>query len=343
MTTFKQFILEGNNIVKPWESQELDAKEAIKLMNSKARSGLLAIANGGLLFRGFGKSPGKSNSIVKMDSSTGERTSRDTDNLYQLMMNESSKMKDYPSRSKSFICITDYEEAINYGRLYVMVPFDGTKVAVSNKSDLFAQNIKTPLYNGTVQDISLDFSLFLSAAVGNNVKTFNDAALLNTALSKFSPEELLLMYDACNFDQAVKFKNPDHQKKYKLFAASAGKSKMASNVKLMNQLKELSTIAKKTGALDITGAADELYKLMKKCNPSSRFAAIASTICTPENLRLSLNNFGSPLPQGVECWFSGPCFAIPALLFSKMLMQIQKEKIVKLHPRVESFLEDYED
>lgn len=344
MITFKEYLSEAQtNIVKPWKSEELKAADAIKLMNSKARGGLLAVANGGLLFRGFKKPPGSKNIITKMDASTGERTSRDTDNLYQLMMATSDSMQEYPSRGKSLICSTSYGEAENYGWVYVLVPFDETEVAVSSKHDIFAQQVSTPIYKGDLQDISADYSHFFSSVIGTDTKVFNDAALLNKSLSKFSAEELVLMFDIQNYGKDIEFVSPENKQKYDYLARVPEKFKLGANEVAMAKIKELANVMKNPKTFKAVDASAGLYNLLKKSNSSSRFTAIASTICTPKNLKLSLKTFGENLPENKECWFSGPCFAIPAYLFAEMLKQINDKNIVKLHSTAKSFLKDYED
>jgi hypothetical protein len=77
--------------------------------------------------------------IRVVDSSTGIRTSKDTNNFYQLMMDSSTALKDYPSRSNSLICSTSYNTADNYvrhnGKTYAVFPFDGTDIVESDQDD----------------------------------------------------------------------------------------------------------------------------------------------------------------------------------------------------------------
>lgn len=136
MLTFKEFIAEG--IVKKWEVVSVDVQKANALLNAHCKSGFESIANGSVLWRG----DANRGEYVAIDSSTGVRTSKDTNNLYQMMMDASTNLKHVPSRSKSLICSNDFKIADKYGsKLYAVFPEDGTKIAVSRVEDFIDQNI----------------------------------------------------------------------------------------------------------------------------------------------------------------------------------------------------------
>src|SRR4051812_3088795 len=126
MITFKDFLTE--QMLKPWTIDKLKVDQAIELLNIHCKNGLTAIENGCLLYRG----EKKKNSIPfqMIDASRGERTSKDTNNIYQLMMDNSTALANYPKRSKSLICSTSYSEARDYGIARVIIPFDDVEIAV---------------------------------------------------------------------------------------------------------------------------------------------------------------------------------------------------------------------
>ena len=165
MITFKDFLAE-KIIVAPKVS-ELDIANAIKLLNKHCKNGLAAITNGGVIFRGS-----KSYANVKfgvVDSTSSFRTSRDTNNVYQIMMDSSSALVDYPRRSNSLVCSTDLDDASSYGSPMVVIPFDGTKIAISKNFDFLHVKPKNSLigiYSGLegldnistfIRDVMIEF------------------------------------------------------------------------------------------------------------------------------------------------------------------------------------------
>lgn len=132
---FKDFLTE-KAIVK-WETDNIDVQKAVDLLNTHCKKGLMAVTNGGLLYRGM---RGEKSEALVIDSSTGERTSKDTNNLYQLMMDNSSSLNGYAKRSKSLICSTSLSEAESYGAAMVIIPFDDTEIVCSDNDDFFSSN-----------------------------------------------------------------------------------------------------------------------------------------------------------------------------------------------------------
>lgn len=137
MQTFKQYLDEAKkppkNAIKPWKTDEQTVKKAIALLNSRFRTGLKAIEAGGLLFRGDDRMSGD---FVIVDPSTGLRTSRDSNNGYQVLMNATPAMRGYPSRMRSLIGTSNALTAYGYsGNVYVIVPVDGAKIVVSDAED----------------------------------------------------------------------------------------------------------------------------------------------------------------------------------------------------------------
>jgi len=71
------------------------------------------------------------------DSTKRIRKSRNTDNYYTIIMDNSSDWKEYPKRSRSFICTSDSDRSTSYGTRYLVFPIDGTKIAVCPQSDIW--------------------------------------------------------------------------------------------------------------------------------------------------------------------------------------------------------------
>lgn len=141
MITFKQFLSE--KVISKAEMEKLQVEKAIELLNKHCKNGLKAIENGDVLYRG---EKGVRGDFILVDSKSMVRTSRDTNNLYQLMMDNSTALNEYPKRENSIICTTDFGEATAYhSNVRVLFPFDGTNVVTTGVDDLLARKIKTPL------------------------------------------------------------------------------------------------------------------------------------------------------------------------------------------------------
>jgi hypothetical protein len=126
-------------VVKAWrkrtllnKSEHFNEKDIVSATDAllKHCPGFLsALKNGGIIYRGSSKSSRDLSSprapkLSYIDSSTGIRTSKDTDNVYQLMMAISRPLNKagIPDRSKSLICSTSLTSASSYGAVSVVVP-----------------------------------------------------------------------------------------------------------------------------------------------------------------------------------------------------------------------------
>jgi len=79
-----------------------------------------------------------------VDPSMGVRKSQNTTNHYTELMDNSPYYEGWPKRGKSLICSTSKYRAIEYGRLYAVLPFNKTKIAVASKSDIWFTDIYFP-------------------------------------------------------------------------------------------------------------------------------------------------------------------------------------------------------
>jgi uncharacterized protein YlzI (FlbEa/FlbD family) len=104
------------------------------------------------LYRGSRKGYGIGVKII--DVSVGTRKSENTTNHYTILMDNSKYYKDWPKRSKSLICSTLKSKAGMYGQVFCIIPFNGTKIAITEdediwltRVDLYDLNWKGNLYN----------------------------------------------------------------------------------------------------------------------------------------------------------------------------------------------------
>lgn len=191
MITFKEFLAE--KVLTKWESENLTAKKAFDLLNTSHKDGLRAISNGGLLFRGDEKG---SHVLRTIDPSTGARTSKDSNNLYQLGMERSSALQGYPSRSHSLIASTSWKAAQLYGAVYIVVPADGTTVAVHKGRDLLDLKYKGG-YFASLRDFGYSGEA-LAEQLGLNPKSgkYTDAKELNDAFAKPDPKDFTFQLES---------------------------------------------------------------------------------------------------------------------------------------------------
>jgi hypothetical protein len=331
MVTFKQYLEENEeeptNIIKPWsiEKRGANINVAMSLLDKHAKNGWLkAIQNGGVIYRGFGDKFKKSNFLI-IDSSTGERTSKDSNNLYQLMLSTSTEMKEYADRSKSFICSTKVETAGHYGYpAYVMVPFDDTILTVSEVSDFFKQIIVSPIFTGKVNQMN-EISAFLTS-VGvkkSNNNKFMNAAEIDNQLEKLPPEKLMFLWDVFITQKSLKFTNEKFQKIY-------DKIELIDFLvlpKKTERIKEIKMLESEINAGRFTISSESLKRVYElfKSEKNKRFTALASEIMTPESTKLSLVKYGDPLKKNVECWFSGKSIIISLSLFKKILLKLEEQ------------------
>lgn len=324
MITFKQYLSEDvltEAMIKKWFTKGVDVDTAMSVLNTYAKDGLKAIKNGGLVYRGFSHKPDGNGAFVAMDSSTGKRTSRDTDNLYQLMLGASSALSEYADRSNSFICSTFRSTAASYGNAFVMVPLDGTNIVMSKHSDYFNQSFSSPIYDGS-PDGMYDLSQFIMSAGVKRSKNgdFTDAKEIDVALSKLSPEALLLRWDIFVSIANLRFKVQKYMDMYSDLEIDSHKF-TEKEQKIIDAL-EQELVAGRFSM--ITKDLREVYELFKT-NKNKRFTALATAIMTPTSAGLTLVRYGEPLKRNVECWFSGKCIAISYPVFAQILARLEEQ------------------
>lgn len=81
---------------------------------------------------------GNTNPYLFINSTQSKpRTSMSGRNYGTLIMDNSSRWKKYPSRSKGIICSTDLDYVGAFGNPYIVVPFDGTKLGICPAEDVW--------------------------------------------------------------------------------------------------------------------------------------------------------------------------------------------------------------
>lgn len=340
MITFKEFLAEAAkkkdklpaNVVSKWDKEDLSIEKMIEMVNANCRESLRAIQQpSGLLFRGFNTLPGPKGQPVFLDSSSAFRTSRDSNNIYQLLMDRSPEMqqKGIPSRSKSFICITDRANAAIHGGddgVYVMLPYNGTTVAYTASDDIFNSSISIPQF-----DIREEGPEDVGGTLGRRLRSmgikpdfgsmrYKDADYINREIAKIAPEVVaVFIFGQQDFYDIFKdnvFDNSD--------VTYATKQKITGAFNLAHKEPYRALIAQtlKKYESSIRPAFKKKIEIVRQ-NHDAFFDYIASLMKTSQ-FEIKTTVAGQKIPYEVECWFSGKCIAIPAPLFRKMLLKMRE-------------------
>lgn len=303
--TFKQYLEE--KVVTPWKADTLEVEKAIQLLNKHCKSGISAIQNNFLLYRGFSKTA--LGPVALIDSSNSERTSNDYSNLYQLMMDSSEELIDYPSRSNSLICTAELRDARYYttsrNSAYVVFPFDGTTITGSGERDFTQRYIRPSVIQGTtISDFDSFMGDFLSK-LGIKSKKYLKADIprINAKIKSLDPYLVLSIFvREVILDADEIFK---HIRDYEdRFNKSAEKT-------------------------ELTPKGTKLLKIFQSEFP---FEDLSTEIFIPKILGLKKAVFGTSKLEG-EIWFSGQAIVIREDLFSEILASMVEKNIIKKNPR----------
>lgn len=201
MITFKEYLQEQT--IKKWDVKQTSLDEIIKLLNAQYTDGLKAISNGSVLYRGWGGGAKEGAGYKVINTTSAYRLSRDTNNLYQLCMDNSSALADYPKRSNSLICCTRSQVAKQYGNINAIIPANGTKVAACKTPDIFETLIRCSIYSNdaNVDEFSNDFAEVLNREfIDNESGVYNNIDVLNKALAKAKPSRIAGALDEYGFN-----------------------------------------------------------------------------------------------------------------------------------------------
>ena len=363
MVSFKQFLNERllEAVVRKWSLEHKSVEEAISLLNTHCKQGLLAIKNGGMLWRGFGSSKIDNKDFQFIDTSNSLRTSRDYENAYMLLMNASKHLQDYPSRSNSLICSTSWNVASGYsnGDAVAVIPFDGAKIAYADGSSDFneisgVKQFKKIGLESTIVEIEMDhfFKMLTSSAIstktknGNTLKEFTDHKIIDAAMTKFSPEELTILWNIAIFYSSENLKinaskvNNQQAEDYEDLLRSLdeipsdaiqnGKWRNNAQQKVFNAIRD--AVLKRH--ITFTNELKNFYGIMRAAPTDQRFTYLASELVKPETLKLKLVDYGSLLPNNVECWVSGKAILISHRMFGRIICELYYRDPSSVHQRI---------
>ena len=363
--TFKDFLLEQQNVIKKWDVTPLSNNQAVDYLLKNSKSSFIkALKNGGLLFRGFKEPPAGEGMCAVIDPSTGKRTSKDTDNLYQLMMDESESLADYPSRSKSLICATRPNPATMYGEVYAVIPKNDSKICyildqdildISLTDEIWKYSKVGPLSYANISAIKQrSITRFLSG-FNNGREKFKDAKMLNERMSKFTDDELCAIFLSTTEDILEYFKSrfetfdpefyKDFYKKIEYIYSSGQMGRIGSSIENFNNaakfsldfediqkheqlIRDLGKFIARIENSKAGGAVVAFRNLLRGLPSDKRFTSISTMLMTPGSLGLILGKFGDKLERNSECWTDSECLVIPIETFSLILNESRELDLV---------------
>ena len=362
MTSFKQFVNQTalfEGIVSKWDIREKSVDQAIRILNKNCKQGLLAIKNGGLLWRGFGIDRENAKDFELIDTTNSLRTSRDYDNAYMLLMDASKHMKHFPSRSNSLICTTSIDTAREYNKTSMgataVIPFDGTKIAHTNGNSDFNQVVSS---SELLDEIGISsflvtielrnfFKLIASPTeikLGPNNKTleFTDHTALDRAMSKYNPLQLTLLWGIGIGAYRDSIRIPDNIALGKVKSAELAisnyfhlpRNALENGVwknKIYKQSFDNMEKALNSKLAKLQRELVNFYKLIKAAPADERFTYLASKTIKPHQLNLRLVVFGTRVPFDTECWVAGKAMLVSEKMMIKILAQLYKEDRNSVH------------
>lgn len=375
MISFKQFLTKDTlteGVVKSWTVSDTDVKSAIDMLNKYCKHGLLAIKNDGLLYRGFGSTgpASKNTNFQIIDTTNSERTSRDYDNAYMLLMSASKHMEEIPSRTNSLICSSSWLSAYDYSGKHmpkIVVPFDGTTVAYVNGSDFneVEENgsaLTSIGLTSRLTDVSLYefFNMMLpptkTTTQTGSTKHFTSHVAIDAAMAKYSPLELAIFW-WMSIQQnpngiTVAFKvvksNPvEADRLADLIDSLSGISPTSLikhgewTTKPNKQIFDAIIQGINEKLIVLSSKTLKFYNIMKQAPADKRFTYIAEMVARPKKLGIKTVDFGNKLPWNVECWVSGKAVLISHEMMKAIVNTLHEQDPKSVHKNVYATLNGY--
>jgi hypothetical protein len=203
-------------------------------------------------FRGTGLAGNKFPDATFVDTKNSNRLSRDTHNLYQLVIDASGHFKGLPSRTNSLIMTSSMQDAKTMysgssSMLYQVFPYDGTVIAQADGQDFIYKAFEIRLLTVTLTLEQLDSKLMdvfkllgiehqvhrLEKQYSTLANKFNNVDLLDAEFAKISLAKLVeaftLVFDLPfkNQDDLTELFSKDEERRFSNLAV-----KLAENVKI---------------------------------------------------------------------------------------------------------------
>lgn len=144
------------------------------------------------------------------DHSNYVRKSAYIQNYYTEIIDNSPEWKEYPKRSKSFICTTSYSTSQNYGSsTYIVLPFDNPTIGICPFDDLWDSFDLSAFDFDSLEEFNAGLENIMSLIMGNTADTYNNILKLCSIIDKKQYEESILKDDKF-FDYLSKSGNSLH-------------------------------------------------------------------------------------------------------------------------------------
>jgi hypothetical protein len=318
--TFKQYLEEASNVQQKWAQKPLTTKAAVAMIEKHCSDSLAAFLKGDGIFRGFGGSA--KGDAMYIDSSGSFRTSKDSNNLYQLAHDASTHSMHIPSRSNSLICTTDHGTADSYakGHAYAIFPYNGTPVGISDDADFFGQSVNSVLLgsHSSVTEVT-DYLTDIMTAFGLKKTKYDDIDVLDAKLAEIDTQRFA-------FFAAIKASPIDYMEPSDIIVGVTDKGKNtlrgAIDLGRYNNIQYRSTDGDKKRAeiFALVKSGDYAYtkkfatilKIAGALNSKKRFTEMSALLFTKSSPGGKVAMPGSPAlrARDKECWFSGECIAV---------------------------------
>ena len=334
MITFKQFLQEEAK--RPWAvnviEQTGDADAMLRVLDSLVPDWKKSIfTDDGMLWRGFTELPAKAGATVSIDTRGSWRTSKDTNNIYQVMMDASVNMQDFDSRSESIIVTSNITAARRYGNgssdhIYAIFPINVKHLVCSAKDDFI---------DTSIMPFATDIHAFTRYL--GYVNVHHSGAYWRNAVD--TAEQLQRSFD--NFKNLEHFIFIWHSSSswtptYKKHSSSSWTPTYKGTELTETQLDQVTyrrsgyeevldilTDEMRKGKFEMTEGMRIAYKELSTKKQSEWVQALSDLIMTPERLQLKHVAPYKSFPSDKEMWFTGRCLAVPNLQFRDMLRRLR--------------------
>lgn len=328
--SFSQFIREAKTARVNWSKSEMSIEDAAKHVASHCKAMKGFVEAGKLLYRGdYIDEP------VLVDTTGSKRVSRDTKNLYQLMMDLQADELGISPRSSSLIFSTSRSTASTYGKVNLIFPYDGSKISFVEKSDFFSVMVPKPI-NASITAFDSCLSSFLQVT-GYSASSYESVDEINRHLSKFSAVQLAL-YFVSAYDMTVRdvlkhmadkdmtFKNGEAKDKF------VGLEYPGSPSSAHSRIVEVENLIKDKSIQYSSGLLKTFEDIFAK-NPQERFNTMAKTIFRAGDFPIAAQTIGKDFNHKIvdeevtkECWFTGKAVIIPGQIKDVHPFLVELEK-----------------
>lgn len=333
---FLQSLLEHPelNVKASWQSKIISDLDHVADMIDKRCSNMKnLIADGVHFYRG---DYNLSTLSTLINTEGAKRHSKESNNVYQVMLDHVLEKRGLPKRSTSIIFTTHFDEAEKYGYMYHVFPFNGSIIAHADEVDIFESKIKVPLIDG-VTLVELDKVLYrdvISIYSGASVK-IESLEQLDTIFAGADPTVLALMItwafherlSIAMTDRMFDLPKPRDEQAYikrqlASFTSYDQSDAFGAAQKAVALIKDKKISLKK----DIAGLA----KIFES-NKSKKGTALAKYLFNSDSFNIGTFKMNSGISKSTvmgelsshsECWLSGEAILVPDKLIPELFKRL---------------------